>query len=298
MSVLLTDDICSDDWYIKKVMISIVTVCYNEEKTLGLTMASVFSQTYTDYEYLIKDGGSTDDTINIAGAFKEKFEKRGIKCRIISEKDEGLYDAMNTAAKEAAGDYIIFMNSGDLFFDCDVLKKIFEGKDRSDSDLIYGDAVETEFGEYYYFRKCPELIEERMPFSHQTVFASKALLEEYPFDLNLKITADYDFLLRTKKAGRTFTDSNVVTALISKDGVSTVRLKDTYLESIEVRKKNGIEQPSDKEIKKALRFVSLKQFGMDHFPKWLKFCIRKVQRFLRHQKKLDVVETRRGFEIV
>ena len=119
-----------------------------------------------------------------------------------------------------------------------------------------------------------------------------------PFDTSLKITADYDFLLRAKKAGKTFKDSGVVTALISKDGVSTVKLKDTYLESIQVRRNNGIKQPDEKEIQKALKFVDLKQFGMDHFPKWLKFCIRRVQRFMRHQKKLTVVQTGRGYEIV
>ncbi len=279
-------------------MITVITVCFNEENTLEDTVRSVLSQSYTDFEYIIKDGGSTDNTLKIAGGFKRSFKEKGISYRIVSEKDGGLYDAMNAAAAMAQGDFVCFMNSGDLFFDCDVLKNVFEGRDHGKTDLIYGDAVEIEFGEYYFFRKCPELIEERMPFNHQTVFARKTLLEDMPFDTSLKITADYDFLLRAKKAGKTFKDSGVVTALISKDGVSTVKLKDTYLESIQVRRNNGIKQPDEKEIQKALKFVDLKQFGMDHFPKWLKFCIRKVQRFMRHQKKLTVVQTGRGYEIV
>ena len=279
-------------------MITVITVCFNEENTLEDTVRSVLSQSYTDFEYIIKDGGSTDNTLKIAGGFKRSFKEKGISYRIVSEKDGGLYDAMNAAAAMAQGDFVCFMNSGDLFFDCDVLKNVFEGRDYGKTDLIYGDAVEIEFGEYYFFRKCPELIEERMPFNHQTVFARKTLLEEMPFDTSLKITADYDFLLRAKKAGKTFKDSGVVTALISKDGVSTVKLKDTYLESIQVRRNNGIKQPDEKEIQKALKFVDLKQFGMDHFPKWLKFCIRRVQRFMRHQKKLTVVQTGRGYEIV
>ena len=279
-------------------MISVVTICFNEEKSLAATMGSVLSQTYDDFEYIIKDGGSTDRTLEIAEGFRQGFDERKIPFRIISGKDSGLYDAMNIAAEAASGSFVVFMNSGDLFFDCDVLKNVFEGRDFAGTDLIYGDAVEVEFGEYYFFKKCPDLIEERMPFSHQTVFASKSLLKKMPFDTDLKITADYDFLLRAKKAGKVFKDSNVLTALISKEGVSTVRLRDTYLESIRVRKRNGIDQPSDDEIKKALRFVSLKQFGMDHFPHWLKFCIRKVQRLLRKQKKLDVVQTRRGYELV
>ncbi len=279
-------------------MITVVTVCFNEEKDIEDTIRSVLSQTYRDFEYIIKDGMSSDDTLKIAGKFENSFKEKGIDYRIISEKDEGLYDAMNRAVKAAGGEFINFMNSGDLFFDDRVLERIFSGRDVSVSDLIYGDAVEIEYGEYYYFKKCPELIEERMPFNHQTVFARTELLRQMPFDTSLKITADYDFLLRAKKAGKVFTDSNVVTALISKDGVSTVRLKDTYLESMKVRKKNGIGVPAGDDIKKELRTVRIKQFGMDHFPAWVKYCIRKVQRFLRKQKKLKVNKSDRGFEIV
>ena len=279
-------------------MITVVTVCYNEEKNIASTISSVLDQTFTDFEYIIKDGGSDDDTVRIIEEAKNAAKKKGIDYRVISAKDSGLYDAMNIAAKEARGTYIIFMNSGDVFFDRDVLKNIFEGKDHTGVDLIYGDAVEVEFGEYFYYKKCPELIEERMPFNHQTVFASRELLKEMPFDTELKITADYDFLLKAYKAGKVFKDSNVVTALISKDGVSTVRLKDTYLESIRVRERYGIKQPGKEEIGKHLKTVSLKQFGMDHFPRWLKYCIRKVQRMIRGQKRLDVVKTKRGYEII
>ncbi len=279
-------------------MITVVTVCFNEEKDIAATIESVLSQDYRDFEYIIKDGLSSDDTLKIAKGFEESFAAKKIAYRIVSKKDEGLYDAMNQAVQLAGGEFINFMNSGDLFFDNTVLGRIFDGKDYKDTDLIYGDAIEEEFGEYYYFRKCPELIEERMPFNHQTVFARTELLKEMPFDTGLKITADYDFLIRAKRAGRVFTDSKVVTALISTDGVSTVRLKDTYLESIKVRRKNGIEIPGEKERKKALRMVGLKQFGMDHFPSFLKFCIRKVQRFVRKQKRIRVIKSERGYEIV
>ena len=279
-------------------MISVVTVCFNEEKNIVDTLISVLSQTYEDFEYIIKDGGSTDTTLERIGLAKDIAKKRGLGFKLITGKDGGLYDAMNIAVKEANGDYVIFMNAGDVFFDCDVLKNVFEGRDYSGIDLIYGDAMEEEYGEYYYFRKCPELIEERMPFSHQSVFASRKLLTQYPFDTELKITADYDFLLKTHGAGKQFADSNILIALISKDGVSSIKLKDTYLESIEVRRKNGISQPDEKEIKKSLWIMKIKQFVMDYFPKWIKYCIRRVQRIKRHQKRIDVVSTKRGYEIV
>lgn len=279
-------------------MITVVTVCMNAKDDIEETIRSVLSQDYDDFEYIIKDGGSADNTVSIAKRYKEKFEKRGISCRIKAEKDYGLYDAMNVAVQLALGEFVIFLNAGDCFFDDSVLTKVFKGKDHADTDIIYGDAVEEEFGEYYFYRKCPELIEQRMPFNHQTVFARRNLLKEMPFDTGFAITADYDFLLGAKKAGKRFKDSRVVTALISKDGVSTVRLKDTYLESIKVRKKYGISVPDEKMMEKELRKVKVKQFGMDHFPRWLKYCIRKIQRVIRDQKRLKVIRTERGYEIV
>ncbi len=269
-------------------MVTIITVCYNEKDTIEATMNSVWIQDYPDLEYIIKDGGSDDGTRELIRGFQERFERKGISMRFIEGKDHGLYDAMNRAVEEASGDWINFMNSGDRFFNETVLSDIFAGRSYDGTDLIYGDALEIEFGEYYFFRKCPELIEQRMPFNHQTVFASKQLLTEYPFDPRFPICADYHFLLRAYRSGKRFTDSGVITAVISKDGVSTVRLKETYLESIRVRRESGIPQPSEEEIRKELRFVSLKQFGMDHFPGWLKYGIRKLQRFLRKQPRVAV----------
>ena len=267
-------------------MITIITICYNEEKYISATIESVLSQTYTDFEYIIKDGGSTDGTKRVTESYREDFEKKGISYRIISEKDNGLYDAMNIAVREAKGEWINFMNSGDAYFSDSVLSKIFEGRDWSASDLLFGDTAEEEFGEFHYFRKCPELIEQRMPFSHQSVFAKKELLEKYPFDLKWKIGADYNFLLQGYKAGAVYSDTGVLIAKVSKTGVSSVRLKDTYLESIAIRRERGIATPSDEEIKKNMWSINIRQFGMDYFPGWLKYWIRKIQRKMRGQKRV------------
>ncbi len=268
--------------------VSIVTICFNEKNTIRDTMRSVLCQDFTDFEYIIKDGGSTDDTLKIINGMKSAFLEKGIRIDVISGKDKGLYDAMNQAVTACRGEWVNFMNSGDRFFDGKVLSNIFSSKDYSNADLIYGDAVEEEYGEYYFYRKCPKLIKERMPFNHQTVFARRELLLSCPFDLSLKIGADYDFLLKCDHMGKVFKDSNVVTAMISKEGVSTLKLKDTYLESINIRKRYGIPQPEGKDLKRKLVFVSIKQFVMDHFPSGIKYGIRKIQRRNRSQQMLDV----------
>ncbi|SKB57330.1 Glycosyl transferase family 2 [Lachnospiraceae bacterium] len=267
-------------------MISVITICYNERGSIRATMDSVLSQTYQDFEYIIKDGGSTDDTVEIAKSYEDAFHKKGIRFKVISGKDKGIYDGMNAGVREASGDWINFMNAGDEFFSKDVLEKIFAGRNWDGTDLIFGDTAEEEFGELHYFRKCPELIEARMPFSHQSVFVRREEMLKHPFDLKYPIGADYNFLLTLNDEKKVFSDSDVLVARISKTGTSSVRLRDTFLESIQIRREHGIPQPTDEELRKKMWWIDLKQFGMDHFPKWLKYAIRSVQRTLRGQKKV------------
>ena len=99
-------------------VISIITVVYNGKNFLERTIHSVIQQTYPHIEYLIIDGGSTDGTV-------EMIKKYGGSCRWISEKDGGIYDAMNKGMKMAKGDYLLFLNAGDELHSKDVLEKIF-----------------------------------------------------------------------------------------------------------------------------------------------------------------------------
>lgn len=266
-------------------MISIITVCYNEERAIDDTIKSVFDQTYTDYEYIIKDAGSTDATVEKARKWENRFKEKNIPFKIVSGIDRGIYDGMNRGVEASSGEYVNFMNAGDRFFSDDVLMRIFGGNDK-DADLLYGDTAEEEFGELHYFRKCPELIESRMPFSHQSVFVKRELLVEYPFRLKYRIAADYDFLLTLHEKGHVFKDTQVLVAKVSKTGSSSINLKDTYIETMKLRKSHGIKVPEGSELKKTLLWLDIKQFGMDHFPDGLKYLIRKVQRFMRGQKKV------------
>ena len=266
-------------------MISIITVCYNEENAIDDTIQSVFNQTYTNYEYIIKDAGSTDATVEKAQKWENRFKEKNIPFKIVSGTDRGIYDGMNQGVEASSGEYVNFMNAGDQFFSDDVLMRIFGG-DEENADLLYGDTAEEEFGELHYFRKCPELIESRMPFSHQSVFVKRDLLTQYPFKLKYRIAADYDFLLTLHEKGRVFKDTQVLVAKVSKTGSSSINLKDTYIETMRLRKSHGIKVPEGPELKKVLFWLDIKQFGMDHFPDGLKYLIRKVQRFMRGQKKV------------
>lgn len=267
-------------------MLTIITISFNEINSIGNTIESVLSQDYTDYEYIIKDGGSTDGTKEKAESYSKLFKEKNIKFKLISSRDRGIYDAMNIAVSEAEGEWTAFMNAGDQYFSDHVFSDIFLRGDIADADLLFGDTAEEEYGELHYFRKCPELIEKRMPFSHQSVFAKTALLREFPFDLKWKIGADYDFLLHVYKEGKKFKDTGVLIAKISKSGVSSLKLKDTYLETIAIKKERGVPIPDEKQMKKELISVSMRQFGMDHFPDFLKYFIRKIQRSMRGQRRV------------
>ena len=120
-------------------LFSIITICYNSEKTIKRTLDSVFIQSFTDYEYIIVDGDSKDDTPSIIANNESRFNDKGIEYRYISSKDKGVYDAMNKGVSMAQGLWVCFLNAGDFFYNTDTLneiKKIVYTK--SEVDVIFG----------------------------------------------------------------------------------------------------------------------------------------------------------------
>lgn len=99
-----------------KELITVVTVCFNAGQTIAKTMQSVLNQTYRPLEYILVDGKSTDNTLNIIYELEPLFQEKGIAVRIVSEKDKGIFDAMNKGVKLANGRWVNFMNAGDVFY--------------------------------------------------------------------------------------------------------------------------------------------------------------------------------------
>ena len=124
-------------------MISVITVCYNAEKEIEKTIKSVLKQTYMDYEYIFIDGKSKDNTLEVINRYIPEFEKKGIRIKLVSEEDQGIYDAMNKGVKHASGEWINFMNAGDCFHDEYVLEKIAEHLSEED-DVVAGEYVYIE----------------------------------------------------------------------------------------------------------------------------------------------------------
>ena len=163
-------------------LFSIITVCFNEENNIRKTIESVLNQSFSDYEYIICDGGSTDDTLKIVESYQDAFKKKGIRYLIHSEKDGGIYFGMNIGIALSNGKYLNFMNAADTFHSPTVLQEAARYLQRSDADILYGDA-------FYIIRHYARLsvsdisrIEKGMPFCHQAMFIKQELLQLHPYD--------------------------------------------------------------------------------------------------------------------
>lgn len=174
--------------------ISIVTVCYNAGREIEKTMRSVLSQTYSNIEYIIIDGKSTDGTLEVINRVRDDYNSANLI--LLSEPDNGIYDAMNKAIKLASGEWINFMNAGDTFFSPNAIEKFFLAANvKDDVDILYGDVVfKYPFGNYY--RKC-----DHDYWCHQSLFSRSSIQKKYLFDLSYKIMADADFIHKAQMAG-------------------------------------------------------------------------------------------------
>ena len=222
--------------------VSVITVCYNAEASIGNTLKSVLDQTYRDFEYVVVDGASKDNTLKIVESFKAGFEQQGIALKVISEKDNGIYDAMNKGAKYAEGDWLIYMNADDSFSDPDVLKDIFENNDFEGIDIVYGDhyRVKGDEKKLDVADKDLEALKYFKFFCHQATFTRRRVFDEIKFDEQFKICADFDFFLQAYLKGYKFHHENRVVCVYSVEGTSNKVYYNTILDNYNVRIKNGI----------------------------------------------------------
>lgn len=170
---------------------SIVTVCFNAAESLEETLKSVFCQTCQDFEYIIIDGASRDGTTGIIESYRDRFSV------VVSEPDNGLYDAMNKAIERVSGSFVLFLNAGDLLSNEHVLEKVRDAATKHDyASLIYGDyTVCSERGiKYIDCKNALAGLKRDFYFCHQAIFFGRDYLEN--FDLRYRIKADYDLVIR------------------------------------------------------------------------------------------------------
>ena len=198
---------------------SIITVCFNSEKTILRTMESVLNQTRAPYEYIIVDGLSTDGTVAKAESMREAFENKNINLRIISEKDEGIYDAMNKGIEMAEGDIIGIINSDD-FYEPEAVEVMEDTFKDTGCDLAFADIrmIMTNGRSFIKKARVRKYLTSR-DWNHPTQFVSRKVYEKYRYKCR-DISDDMELYFRVRKAGYKIVAVNQVLADFTMGGVS------------------------------------------------------------------------------
>ena len=200
--------------------VSIITVVYNGEEVIEKTIQSVLAQTYPNIEYIIIDGNSKDNTLEIVNKYKNHISK------ILSEKDRGIYDAMNKGINHATGEYLWFMNAGDLIPEPRTLEQAMSRSE--DADVIYGETIML--NEDYLptglrtYKKLPEkLTWESMRYGmvvcHQSIIVKKNIAPLY--DLKHKYSADIDWTIKVLKNAKKIYNTHTILSKFVRGGFST-----------------------------------------------------------------------------
>jgi len=203
--------------------VTIVTVVYNDAENIEKTLLSVISQNYPNLEYIVIDGGSTDGTVDIIKKYESRIH------RWISEKDAGIYDAMNKGIDLASGQWINFMNANDQFYNSTTIDEVFKDFPE-DADFIYGYFIRRkEEGDEYVGLRLPfHEIWKDMPFSHQALFSKTALLKQNKFCLHNKIISDYKSVFLHYVDGRKFFNCHKTIAITASAGYSDKTFRRTF----------------------------------------------------------------------
>ena len=181
--------------------ISIITVCYNSASTIRDTFESILSQTYSNIEYIVIDGKSTDETISIIKEYENKFNGKMIW---VSEHDDGLYDAMNKGIKLATGDVVGILNSDDVYYDEYVLERIIKEIQEKKTDTLYGNIQivrHNDINKVVRVWKSSPFVKGTFKKGwhppHPSFFCKKKIYDCFGlFDTSFKVSADFELMLR------------------------------------------------------------------------------------------------------
>ena len=220
------------------MLFSIITIVYNGESLIEDTMQSVLNQTFTDYEYVIIDGHSKDNTFNIVESLQKKHP---LSIKAISERDKGLYDAMNKGLSMAKGEFVLFLNAGDHLFDTTTLEKVAKSVE-PDTDILFGETMLVNDDRQHIgtrsaltVQKLPRQLTWRslrygMVVCHQSFFVRRSLTPQY---MEHNLAADIDWVIQCLKKSKTPTNTQVIISEYLMGGVSKTRhqqsLKDRYV---------------------------------------------------------------------
>lgn len=208
----------------KTSLISIITPSFNSEKTIHTTIESILKQIYSNMEYIIVDGNSTDKTLDIAESYRELLEKRGINYHIVSAPDRGIYDAMNKGIRMASGELIGIINSDD-WYEENALQRVAETYEQNPFDMFYADLriwqenAQGNLKEKMVKHSRLRRLAVSRDWNHPTTFITREVYQKYQYKLE-SVHDDWDLVLRIRKAGLKIVVLNEVLANFRMGGAS------------------------------------------------------------------------------
>ena len=221
--------------------ISVITITFNAEQFLGETMQSVLKQTYTDIEYIIVDGKSTDGTVGIIKSFEAEMKAKSIEFRWISEPDRGLYDSMNKGLGMATGDFVWFVNAGDQIYDSTIAQKVADAiAVNEQADVVYGQTLIIDqngipCGERH--KIAPKNLQFKsllngLVVCHQSILVRRSIAPNY--NLQYRYSADYDWVCGVLNQSRcnVYVDGYLSRFMIS--GISAKNRKASWVERYKI----------------------------------------------------------------
>ncbi|MCK9423304.1 MAG: glycosyltransferase [Bacteroidales bacterium] len=191
-------------------------------------MESIISQDYPDLEIIVVDGGSTDGTQEVIGHFADQIDYW------VSEPDLGIFDAMNKGLARATGEWVNFMNAGDVFSNNHVLSTVFN-KESMDAAVIYGDSI-AHYPAFKTWRKAlpPEDLWKGMICCHQSMFFLTNLIRKVGYNADLHFSADYEMILRLYIAGKKFRYIPEIIAVFDTRGISNAKMVKSARSNLEI----------------------------------------------------------------
>lgn len=252
--------------------VSVVTICYNCQTVIEATILSVLGQTYRNIEYILIDGASKDGTMEVVNRYRDKIDY------ISSEPDKGIYDAMNKGLRACTGDYVIFMNAGDEFYNSTVIER-FVPQIESDTVIAHGDIMCVGGSFKYHVKPSPlEMMNTRMTVKHQATFVRTDYHKSHPFDDSFRSSGDYDFFYKAHfRDGVKFQYIPLCVANFDISGTSNVNFRRSFRENLRIW---GRENDILLKFKQELTFLSW------DIKRWIK------QHLMSEEKRLEVTKRR------
>lgn len=202
------------------MLVSITTVCFNSATTITRTINSILEQTYPNIEYIVKDGGSTDNTVAIVQSYAKKFEDKGYKFVVLSNKDSGMYDAINQAVQRCEGEVVGNINSDD-YYEPDAVETMVAAYKKTNYDVAWGNiTVKTPRTTFVKKAKVGKYLWTTTGFCHPAMFAKRSVLLEHPYAREC-MADDFEFATWAHVNGKKIVTVDHLISVFEFGGMST-----------------------------------------------------------------------------